>query len=42
MITNGDSTRGNVTYTLPVLTEGTDITWQYTGPGKYNINWIKQ
>ena len=37
---NGDKVKGNVPYTLPNLTMGTDITWQYTGPGEYDITWI--
>jgi hypothetical protein len=39
-IANGGTVQGNVTFKLPELTKDTDITWQYVGPGKYNIEWV--
>jgi hypothetical protein len=39
-IGNGETIKGNVTFELPVLTIDSDITWQYTGPDKYNIEWV--
>ena len=40
VIGNGETIKGNVTFELPVLTMDSDITWQYTGPNKYNIEWV--
>jgi hypothetical protein len=39
-IANGETAKGNVTFTLP--NPAFQFTMQYTGPGKYNINWIQQ
>ena len=39
-IAKGGTTQGNVPFNLPNLTMDPDITWQYTGPGKYNIEWV--
>ena len=39
-IGNGETIKGNVTFELPELTMDSDITWRYTGPGKYNIEWV--
>jgi hypothetical protein len=39
-IVNGGTAQGNVPYQLPHLTMDPDISWQYTGPDKYNIVWI--
>ena len=39
-IRNGETIKGDVTFELPELTMDPDITWQYTGPGKYNIEWV--
>jgi len=38
-ISNGEKVQGNVTFKLPEPVP--DFTLQYTGPGKYNINWIQ-
>ncbi len=39
-LVNGGTAAGNVPYQLPHLTLDPDITWQYAGPGNYNIEWI--
>ncbi len=41
-IANGGTAKGNVPYTLPVLTRNSSFTMNYTGPGNYDIRWIKQ
>ena len=41
-IASGGVAKGNVPYTLPVLTRNSSFTMQYTGPGHYNISWIRQ
>jgi len=38
-LANGDTTTGNITFTLPQPSY--QFSMQYTGPGKYNINWIE-
>ncbi len=39
-IGNGGISQGNVPFNLPDLTMDPDITWQYSGPGKYSIEWV--
>jgi hypothetical protein len=40
-IADGGIAKGNVTFTLPAATLGSDIALQYTGPGTYEISWVK-
>jgi hypothetical protein len=39
-ITDGGTLKGSIPFS--VLATTTDFTMKYTGPGKYNINWIAQ
>jgi len=41
-IANAEKAAGNITFTLPDPTLGSDIKLKYTGPGEYNITWINQ
>ena len=41
-IANAEKATGNMTFTLPDATFGSDITLKYTGPDEYNIIWINQ
>jgi hypothetical protein len=41
-IANAEKATGNMTFTLPDSTFGSDITLNYAGPGEYNIVWINQ
>ncbi len=41
-IANAEKAAGNITFTLPDATFGSDITLKYTGPEEYNITWINK
>jgi len=41
-IADDEEATGNITFTLPDATLGSDMTLTYTGPGRHNIIWINQ
>lgn len=40
-IVNGQTMAGNLTFKVPATAAASDITLQYSGPVKYDIDWIK-